>query len=741
MLCAMPSTRAKHRRGAPARSRRWLRLRPRRWLLLRPRRWLLLVLLPALACGGARPTLEAPPPPQPRTKVFAPLSIKQDAKAPDQAVILGTDAQGGSTILPIAGAPVLGVVHAMYGAPDGKGPAAGGTWPVKLSTSPNPGGAVQVGIHEEPPGGPGAPGGPGGPGARWRADVWRAAFAAASALGKDPTDLAFGASGASGAAHLDASSASGLLAGGFLATILGAKLDEAATMTGSINPDGTIGPIGPAAGIPEQFKAALAKGKKRLGYPIGIRMASSAETGELVDLVQLAKAGGAEAIAIADVRDAYRLLTGQPLPAPVPVTAPEMALDAAAAQALEASYRDWQQRLAVEWPAIFQLQQGGNLPRALIAMARQAQARGEDAERLHKRGATAAAYATMVEAWVLAAAATGAFDVLQKVRRNDLPAAAAAIDQREPLDRRTRELLAQLGAMEPTTMGGHLLMISAFQAALRGWGFQAFAADELARARLHLDQLAGQRPEERSTLAAADALVAAVAPAIVLLGRASAEAIRAQHRIAHEREETIHYLGSPPDVRRRAAWLAAAAAAGADDLDALLALPAAQRHGLPLEEARTRVAMDEPGYAVAYALSHLPARGGLPRELEQAWGEGSLSSSLLSLAASELAYLGSAELIAKHDATRGRPAPRSGAQPLALHEQALAFRIARAEQAARANARAARIATGSIPVQAKLAYQQASGKRGGGAGDKLEALAAYWRSSAYSRTAVMLARN
>jgi hypothetical protein len=64
-----------------------------------------------------------------------------------------------------------------------------------------------------------------------------------------------------------------------------------------------------------------------------------------------------------------------------------------------------------------------------------------------------------------------------------------------------------------------------------------------------------------------------------------------------------------------------------------------------------------------------------------------------------------------------------------------------AEKAARASARAARIATGAIPVQAKLVYQMATVKKDGDVGDKIDALTAYWMSSAYSRTAVMLARN
>jgi hypothetical protein len=689
------------------------------------------------ACGaggqsGPQPT--APPaPPAPAAKAFAPLAIKADAKAPNQAVILGTDERNGSTIVPIVNAPATGIVDALFVKLGGKGPATGGSSPVKLATAPNADGAVQVGVFEELAGGTGT---------QWRAGVWMAAFVAASTLGKDLTDFTFSA--ASGG-YIDGASASGLMAGGFLAAMTGARIDPAATMTGTINPDGTIGPV---AGIPEKLKAAIEKGKRRLGYPIGLRMARSAATGELVDLAQLAKAAGAEAIEIANVYDAYALLTGRRLPRPVPVAEAEMALDDATARALDGKYREWQQRLAGEWAALLQLQQGGNLPRLLIAMARHAQSRGEDAEALHRRGALAAAYAKALEAWVFAAAATATFDVLQKVQQGDVPAALAALDKLDQLDRATLELLRQLGATRPTTMGEHMLVLGALQSALRGWGFKAFAADEVRGARRYLERLAGRRREELAAPAAADQIVAAVAPAIVLIGRTHAETLQARERLEYEREQTIGYTCAPASVKRLATSFQSAAAAGMSYFDTLLVEPMAQSQGVSPDAARAQLAMTEPDYLVAYMLSNLARWEGMPQALKQEWGEASLPWSLLSLAAGELAYHVSAQLIAKHYSLEVRAGDLAGRGATVLHEQAFANMLETAERTARASARAARIATGAIPVQAKLAYQIASVKRAGGAGrpsdpigEKLDALVAYWMSSAYSQTAVMLARN
>ena len=96
------------------------------------------------------------------TKNYDPLGIKDDAKAANQAVILGTDDKNGSTVLPLPALPSKGLVDAMFVRLGGGQAASGGSTPVKLATSPNSDGSVQVGIYEEMSGGTGA---------QWRAGV------------------------------------------------------------------------------------------------------------------------------------------------------------------------------------------------------------------------------------------------------------------------------------------------------------------------------------------------------------------------------------------------------------------------------------------------------------------------------------------------------------------------------------------------------------------------------------------
>src|SRR5690606_19711620 len=137
--------------------------------------------------------------------------------------------------------------------------------------------------------------------------------------------------------------------------------------------------------LPERFAAALATGKKRIGYPAGMRNARSAKTGKRVDLLALAKRHGAHAVEVADVHAAYVLLTGKSLPAPQSVEPAAMALDAAITSWLDASYKQWQQQLAREWAGILQLESAGRLPASLVQLRDDAKRAAELAERLRQQ--------------------------------------------------------------------------------------------------------------------------------------------------------------------------------------------------------------------------------------------------------------------------------------------------------------------------------------------------------------------
>ncbi|HEY4175674.1 MAG TPA: hypothetical protein VGM90_02520 [Kofleriaceae bacterium] len=687
-----------------------------------------LPLIVSLSCGGASGKGGATPIAGTSQKDYAPLTIKDDAKNKSQAVILGTDEKNGSTVLPLPPQPSKGLVDAMFVKLDPKNPqnASGGSTPVKLGTEPNQDGSVEVGVMEELAGGTGS---------QWRAGVWVSAFVAATVLGKDLTDFSFTA--ASGG-YIDGASASGLMAGGFLATMTGVPIDPTVTMTGIINPDGTIGPV---AGIPEKFAGSIEKGKKKLGYPIGMRWSKSEATGQDVDLVAFAKSKGAEAVEVANVHEAYKLLTGKSLPEPVPVAEADMALDDETVKAIDLKYKAWSERLAEEWAQLLQLSQAGRLPKRLLAMGEYAQEAAAQADKLHKQGLVAGAYAKMLTAWVWAASATDIYELVSRVQAGDAKGALEHLEQLDQLDSITTDVFKKIGAIKPTTLGGHLLMMSSFQSALRAWGFKVFARDSMSETAQLLEALGTRTKAELGSPDVAEAIVDRVSPTVVLIGQTVAAAAMAGDELDFMTEKSVNYMCSIPNIKRLSTSFQSAGAAGVNYFETLLVEPAAKDNGLTLEQARTRVAMNEPEYLVAYMLSHLDQVDGLPKDMRTAWGDKSPQWNLMALAGSELAYYNSAELIAKYYSLEVKTDAATGRANGVEHEKAFINMLANAERMARASARAARIATGSIPVQAKLAYQQATIARDGDMSDKIDALTQFWMSSAYSQTAVMLARN
>jgi len=667
-----------------------------------------------VSCGS--PQLPVKREPQPKVVTYAPLGIKADAKAPNQAAILGTDDKNGSTLIALPAAQSMVAVDAMY--VKMSPPISGGLTAVKLATAPDPDQSVQVSIEGDAP--------------PWRAGAWVSAIVAANTLDKDLTDFTFSASNGG---SIDGASASGLMAGGFLAAMTGAPVDASVTMTGMINPDGTIAP---AAGLPDKFLGAIDKGKKRLGYPVGMRIAKSEASGEQVDLVELARRHGAEAVEVADVHDAYKLLTGKSLPEPVPVPEAEMALDKDTIAALDAKYKEWQTRVGTEWATLVQLENAGRLPPLLTAMRQYAQTYAETAEALHKRGMAGAAYSRMLAAWAFASATTQAYDILQKVQAGNIAGAVDQIKALDRLDETTMAVLQKIGTMHPDTLAGHLEMMAAFEAGLRGYVFEQMASTSIEQTAAYLESLKGTPTAQLGSPEAADKIMQAIAPTLLYVGRTIAESTLATQELEFEHAPSVPYVGSIPNVHRMATSFQSAGAAGLEYFDTLLTQPLAAQNHVSEDEARTKIAAFEPDYYVAWIASRV-GNGSLD-ELKTTWGEQSLAWALLSLAGSELAYDDVAQLIAKYDSL-GVHTDDSGKVDKIEHDKAFAHMLAAAERHARTSAHEAKIATGAIPVQAKLAYQLAMVERDGDLGDKLDALGEFWAASGFSQTAVMLARN
>lgn len=142
----------------------------------------------------------------------------------------------------------------------------------------------------------------GGIGAQSQAGAWNAAIVSTILIGAPlEGEFRFETNG-----WIDGPSAGALTTIGLIALERGDEIDDDATMTGTINATGTVGPVG---GIPEKVVGAAEAGFEKVLIPLGQRNSVNAD-GEMVDVVREGERVGVEVIEVGDVYEAYSLLTG-----------------------------------------------------------------------------------------------------------------------------------------------------------------------------------------------------------------------------------------------------------------------------------------------------------------------------------------------------------------------------------------------------------------------------------------------
>ncbi len=681
----------------------------------------------ALAVASACPGKSTTPAKKPNSGVkVKPLDVK---KPKHVALILGTDENGGSTELPLAGEKSSVVVHPLSVRTGGGKPAKGTISKMTLTTEPNPDETVRVGVFSEFLKGVGP---------QLQAAAWIAAFMSASTLSKDLTDFRFSVTRGK---FFDGPSSGALMTVGFLASLTKAPINAKATMTGTVNPDGTVGPVG---GIPHKFEGAIAAGKTKLGFPVGQRFALDMNTRKRVDLVALANAKGASATEISDVWQAYEFFTGKKLPMPIPVLPRDMKIGDAVDKQLVKHFKQWETSYKRENATLVGLLRTGQLKdiRELFYMGRRANREANEGRKLLGQGLMASAYERMMNAVTYAATATATWSIIDKVRKGDPDGASRVLYRFMGLANATERALRKVGAMKPGTMSGHLLMVSAFQSALEGWGFHYHGSRSISKASRYLRGLRGRTPEQLADAKLANEIVRKVSPPILAIARGMAATRRSLQAFDIEGIADINYTCSLPNARRLAKSYTSAAGANLGYYESIAIRRIAARYRLNNQRARWRLMSTNPDYLVAYRAFGLAGRdlGGLPSRLKKEWGPKSLPWSLGSLAGAILSYFKTSLLLSKQYSLRVSHS-FSGKPTAVKNEKAFINMINTAERKAREHARSAKVATGSIPVQTRLAYAKARVLREGDLADKLAALEAFWRASIYSQIAVMMARN
>jgi hypothetical protein len=364
-----------------------------------------------------------------------------------------------------------------------------------------------------------------------------------------------------------------------------------------------------------------------------------------------------------------------------------------------------------------------------------ARALDDDAADARARGAPSLAYQRVIDAWSMAASIAETSMLVQQIAAGDLDGARAHVRTLEESAAFAERALVAIGEQANRGDGDPLALLAAFEPAVAGLAARLHATDGIARIHTLLDVLARRPAAELAGPAAAADVVAIATPALVTVTRAMASATRAVQALrtlGPLRATPPSARRSPPAVHRLARSFQSAAAANVTYFEALL--------GIDDDGHRRAVAGRERDYLVAYTAANLPRMPGTPEQLRTRWGAGSPAWGLFTLAAQQLAYGKASILISRWYSLRVRPDAVTGELELEHgHEDALANMLASAERKAREHAAAA-AAAGAIPLAARADYRDARLLAAGDVESRLEALELYWRSSAMSQLAVMLAR-
>ncbi|MBI4913026.1 MAG: FHA domain-containing protein [Acidobacteria bacterium] len=591
------------------------------------------------------------------------------------------------------------------------GPGAhGGTANARVRVGPNKSGTVSVGVAEEFAGGGGN---------QWRTATWLAAFNATRAVGATLADYEFNVHVGG---HTDGPSAGMITTATMLALIRGKEIRADSTMTGTINPDGTAGPVG---GIVQKMEGAKASGLKRFGFPIGCRNHKDMKTGEDVDLVALGQRLGLEAKEIGDLHEAYQFLTGDTLARPEPLPDAEMEPGPQTQALLRAKLTAWKARIEREIGHLKEEVQKTGVPAQLSApLLEEADKAFATANRDERNGFLMPALEGYAQAAISVSVATRLTTAFSKMVNLDVASLMQAIQTAETvkgeLDGFGQQLEVRAAAR---TLGGQINTTHAFASYVNARA-AIMIADDFKGGAISLLQgiQAGKIPVNQETLSAL--LQRATMPTLFL------DASRVFMDYAKDLQDLITDEGgtkalSDQTVDRTVAGYASASAAVLAYFDALITQEVAKGKGLSMEDAQALIASREMDYYLARKANVLSEFTG--------GGTSSPGLKLMRLAAGGSAFLTGAKLVNKWYSLGG--SFNAQGEVVLENRRALSAQLDLARRTAREAAARAKASVGFVPTPARLAFQVASARREGNDDEKLAALANYWQATFWSEMA------
>lgn len=598
-----------------------------------------------------------------------------------------------------------------------QGEQIGVMFPAKITVGPNTDNEPNVSISGDLSGGLGS---------SWRAGVWMSAYQAATSVGRDLTDYAITSRGYG---LVDGPSASALFTAGMMAAMMGVPIKTDFTMTGTVNPDGTIGPVG---GIPNKFLAALQKGKKVLGYPVGQRFTQDHYTKQLVDLHALAEQAGGRAVETATIYDAYELLTGQAFPRPRPLSREQMNFSGNVFQRLQEHTESWS-KIFAHYGNMWNEQKVQNVPEASRRM-NTAVKFIKTAGDLLKEGSMAAAYdyAQRGGAWAftsfwyarfLRLAAQGNFEDIYKI-----------ILEFKKTEKKVQDQLQLLRIQRPATMDQLMAVISAYEQLIESWAYAQNGAGLLGQAITNIKNMQKSPPKEDPR----ELMFKWFYDTAFKYSLAEIKQTKAGNFLSFHSEPSAPYTINPVRLQQVAKIFLAAAQANLVYFEEIFVPQFVKALGKSPDIIKNILQSRIGKYLLAALCLRFPQF-----VLSEEWGRDAPETAFAQVAGSMGSYFNSSILITKYyslelnivDEIMGK-----GSVDNIPRLKALVSMLGHAEKTVRINAALAQKYAGTIPTSARIFYHIGMTMKEMTPALKIKALEMFWRASMLCRLAIMMAR-
>lgn len=579
-------------------------------------------------------------------------------------------------------------VYPLFYSSTSDGPV-GGTNPVTVRLTKRPG-AFRVGFSEDEVAGTGD---------QWRAAGWGAASVATLLLGSPTTNrqITYELQGA-----IDGPSAGALMTVATLALLRGDKIKSDITMTGTINPDGTVGPVG---GIPYKVDGVKQAKKTKMLIPIGQRN-SPDNDGNSVDIVALGRKKGIQVKEVANVYDAYKAFTGKSLPR---AKSPDsVAISEKAYGRLKTEVSNWMDKYKASVQDFGALDAEVQSFDDIQSLANVADQQAEQATTLKADGLQAGALTAAINAAAAANAAVRVGQAYQVLLLQGYDAFENQVGQSANADSKIKDSLEELDRYKPVTISDSAALIGAYGNLVDAVSYSQFGHDQF-------DSISAE--DDNATY-----IQKAVTGAIYLelagsVADATIDVLDASKGLGGAKVSKKANLGA------NAAFFRKAAAANMAAFDAVVIGEFAKQDGASMEVEKNAFANFDQTYVLALYGQQF-AQGAFNDELSS-----SASKAYASLGASIALYGRSSGLIAKYyslgqldsDGVVQVSSPKALISAINFGQNQLG--------------RAVGVLTAKKvdPTVSVAAYETASISREGETSDKFDALGAYWTAYAEAR--------